>query len=72
MPKRCFSKLSGEEKQRFARLYFDKELGIGYSFGRIHMNSCDFSLGNYACCQEESPQLDEGQWGNEPRGSLTA
>ncbi len=22
------------------------------------MNSCDFSLGNYACCQEESPQLE--------------
>ena len=28
--------------------YFHPELGIGYTFGRTHINSCDFSLGNYS------------------------
>lgn len=23
--------------------------GLGYALGRVHMGSCDFSLGNYAC-----------------------
>ena len=30
------------------RAYFDTEHGIGYTFGRTHMNSCDFSLDNYS------------------------
>lgn len=28
--------------------YFDKAEGHGYTLCRVHMNSCDFSLGNYA------------------------
>lgn len=28
--------------------YFDANTGHGYTFNRVHMNSCDFSLGNYA------------------------
>eukprot|EP00439_Symbiodinium_sp_Y106_P049138 s2314_g6.t1 len=28
-------------------LYFG-DLGIGYSLGRVHINSCDFSMGNYS------------------------
>ena len=54
----CFSKLSDEKKDSVAKLYFDKEEGIGYSFGRLHMNSCDFSLDNYACCEQESNTLE--------------
>lgn len=26
--------------------------GLGYTLGRTHMNSCDFSLGNYACVED--------------------
>lgn len=54
----CFSKLSEDKQNLFAKLYFDKEEGIGYSFGRLHMNSCDFSLENYACCDKESSTLE--------------
>ncbi|MBT9456855.1 MAG: glycoside hydrolase family 30 protein [Burkholderiaceae bacterium] len=28
--------------------YFDAETGHGYTLCRVHMNSCDFALGNYA------------------------
>ena len=28
--------------------YFDGEVGHGYRLCRVHMNSCDFALGNYA------------------------
>ena len=28
--------------------YFDPQDGHGYTLGRVHMNSCDFALGNYA------------------------
>lgn len=55
----CFSNLKEEQQDLVARLYFDKEDGIGYSFGRLHMNSCDFSLDNYACCEQESDTLEK-------------
>ncbi|MGR5470638.1 hypothetical protein ACPV51_25815, partial [Vibrio astriarenae] len=29
----------------------------GYNFCRTHINSCDFSLKNWACCEEEDSQL---------------
>ena len=45
-------KLSEENRKKVLKLYFDKETGIGYNYGRVHMNSCDFSLGNYTCVEE--------------------
>lgn len=40
--------LMGEEnKKKFIQAYFDPEEGIGYSFGRTHIGSCDFSLDTY-------------------------
>lgn len=36
-------------QRRFFQAYFDPLRGHGYTFCRTHMNSCDFSLGNYAC-----------------------
>ncbi|MFT4624341.1 MAG: glucosylceramidase [Myxococcota bacterium] len=30
-------------------LYFHPTDGLGYRFGRTHINSCDFSLGNWSC-----------------------
>ncbi len=43
-------KLSAEKQQEVISAYFDTENGNGYTLCRTHMNSCDFSLGNYACC----------------------
>ena len=35
-------------RTQLLRDYFDPAIGHGYTLGRVHMNSCDFALGNYA------------------------
>jgi glucosylceramidase len=40
--------LSSEKRQEAIEAYFHPEKGINYTFCRTHINSCDFSLGNYA------------------------
>lgn len=50
-------KLSDKNREKILKLYFDREEGIGYNFGRVHMNSCDFSLGNYTCVEEGDETL---------------
>ncbi|MBR0277721.1 MAG: glycoside hydrolase family 30 protein [Clostridia bacterium] len=52
------AKLGKENQNRIIKLYFDEESGIGYNFGRVHMNSCDFSEGNYACTKENDNTLE--------------
>lgn len=44
-----FYKLPPERQAEVLRAYFDPQQGHGYTMGRTHINSCDFSLGNYAC-----------------------
>ena len=51
-------KLSKKNREKIIKLYFDNEEGIGYNFGRVHINSCDFSLGNYACVEEHDETLE--------------
>jgi glucosylceramidase len=41
-------KLSETQREAFLRACFDVRHGHGYTLCRVHMNSCDFSLGNYA------------------------
>jgi glucosylceramidase len=41
-------RLSPASQERILRAYFDPVEGHGYSLCRTHINSCDFSLGNYA------------------------
>jgi glucosylceramidase len=36
------------QRQQVLHDYFSPGSGHGYTFCRVHMNSCDFSLGNYA------------------------
>ena len=43
-----WQKLGLERRAQVLRDYFDPQLGHGYALCRVHMNSCDFSLGNYA------------------------
>lgn len=43
-----FSKLPAERQAEVLAAYFDPLRGHGYTLGRTHINSCDFSLGNYA------------------------
>lgn len=49
-----YHRLSPAARQHFLTEYFDPDQGSAYNIGRIHMNSCDFSLGNWAC--QETPE----------------
>ncbi len=41
-------KLSPARRQEVLQAYFDPQQGHGYTLCRVHMNSCDFALGNYS------------------------
>ena len=41
-------KLGALQREQVLRDYFDPQHGHGYTLCRVHMNSCDFALGNYA------------------------
>lgn len=43
------SHLDESVQDEILRRYFHPTEGLGYRFGRTHINSCDFSLGNWAC-----------------------
>ncbi|RHY83833.1 hypothetical protein DYB26_011835 [Aphanomyces astaci] len=43
-----FKKLPRAKQEEVLRLYFDEKTGAAYSFGRVPMNSCDFSVGSYS------------------------
>lgn len=46
----CYQQLPDSKRRAFMDAYFGPE-GLRYSVGRTHLNSCDFSLGNYACLE---------------------
>lgn len=52
----CFDSLTEPAKQEFLEGYFG-ESGLKYNVGRIHMNSCDFALGNYTYVEEGDTDL---------------
>lgn len=52
----CFDSLSETAKQEFLDGCFG-EGGLKYNLGRLHMNSCDFSLGNYVYVEEGDTEL---------------
>ena len=52
-----YNELDGDKKSEIIQAYFG-ESGNQYNMGRTHINSCDFSLGNYALCEEEDRKLD--------------
>ncbi len=47
----CFGQLSETAQEQFLDAYFS-DGGLRYSIGRTHINSCDFSLGNYAYVED--------------------
>lgn len=50
------NQLSTENRAKVIDAYFGEE-GAKYSLTRTHINSCDFSLSNYAYVTEEDPSL---------------
>lgn len=53
-----WSKLPKEKRKEFITAYFDPEKGIGYTAGRLHINSCDFSAEGYTYVKEWDMTLD--------------
>ncbi len=52
-----YSLLNDEQKKKFMESYFSRENGIGYNFGRTHINSCDFSLDIYTYIENGDSEL---------------
>lgn len=51
-----YAGMSEEKKKELTSAYFGEE-GLRYNFGRVHMNSCDFALGNYTYIEEGDVEL---------------
>ncbi|WP_132217282.1 glycoside hydrolase family 30 protein [Mariniflexile fucanivorans] len=52
-----FYKLPKDKQDQFMEAYFNVEKGIGYSLGRTHIHSCDFSSGSYTYIEEGDAEL---------------
>ena len=51
-----WSRMSTESQEKLMQLYFGPE-GNGYNFCRLHIQSCDFSLGNRSYVEEGDAEL---------------
>ncbi|MBQ0936006.1 glycoside hydrolase family 30 protein [Ideonella paludis] len=45
--------LPAQQQREFMQACFSRDDGHGYTLCRVHMNSCDFALGNYAHVERE-------------------
>jgi glucosylceramidase len=53
-----FYKLPSDRQQEILTAYFDPTNGIGYSLGRTHIHSCDFSSESYTYVKDGDTNLD--------------
>ncbi len=60
-----FDKLDDRAKRDFIKSYYDKDEGIGYSFGRLTIGSCDFSTCDYTYVEEGDMTLDSFDLGHD-------
>src|SRR5215212_5940145 len=52
-----FAKLPADKQREFLEAYFDTSKGIGYTFARTNIHSCDFSSGSYTYVKEGDREL---------------
>ena len=52
-----FAKLPADKQTEFLNAYYNKENGIGYSFARTNIASCDFSTASYDYVDENDAEL---------------
>jgi glucosylceramidase len=52
-----FAALEPERREAVLVAYFDEARGHGYRFCRTHINSCDFSVAEYAYVEPDDPSL---------------
>lgn len=51
------SRLSPEKRAEVIQRYFHPVEGLAYNMGRVHIHSCDFSLGNYTYVEDNDTEL---------------
>lgn len=51
-----YAAMGDDRKKEMIQAYFGRD-GLRYNLGRIHINSCDFALGNYAYVEEGDEEL---------------
>ncbi|WP_226583482.1 glycoside hydrolase family 30 protein [Halobacillus litoralis] len=51
------SQISEEQRMEVIESYYHPSKGLGYSLGRTHIHSCDFSLGNYTYVEDDDHEL---------------
>ncbi|XFA98976.1 glycoside hydrolase family 30 beta sandwich domain-containing protein [Candidatus Izemoplasma sp. B36] len=51
------SNVSDSKREKVLTSYFDKVEGLNYTIGRVHIHSCDFSLGNYTYVEDNDIEL---------------
>lgn len=52
-----YAKLPKDKQKEFLTAYYDKAKGIGYSFGRTNIQSCDFSSDSYSYVKDGDKDL---------------
>jgi len=52
------ARLPQQKQDELLKAYFDPQDGIGYSLGRTHINSCDFSSGSYTYVKDGDAKLE--------------
>lgn len=52
------SKLDKDVRKDILNKYYDENSGLGYTFARVHINSCDFSLNNYSYVEDGDIKLE--------------
>jgi glucosylceramidase len=62
-----FYRMKPELRKEILGRYFDPEKGIGYTMGRVHINSCDFALENYDYVREGDAALESFDVSREDR-----
>lgn len=53
-----FARLPEKEKDAVIKAFFDPKAGIGYSFARTNINSCDFSSATYSYVADGDKELE--------------
>lgn len=51
------SRMSADKRAEVIKSYYDKEEGLNYNIGRVHIHSCDFALGNYTYIEDNDLEL---------------
>jgi glucosylceramidase len=50
-------RINKEKRDQAIKAYFDPEVGLGYTIGRVSIHGCDFSLNSYTYIEEGDKEL---------------